>query len=133
MKTKLISILIVLLLISGCATMPTMLEAEEATADYGQYPSNYEEIVHDWINKVFFDPQSVRDLTISKPVKSWIQEPAPLELCIQNTSFIELGKVYYGYFVNVTCNAKNRMGGYVGRKTTGLLIRNGIIIKSDKH
>lgn len=148
MRIKLISVLIVLLLISGCAAMPTMLEKEQATvdisdygpcptiseqaiADYGQYPSDYEEIVHDWINRIFFDPQSVYDLTISKPVKAWIQEPAPIEFYIQNPSHLDFGKTYYSYRVSVTCNAKNRMGGYVGRKTFKLHIRNGIIIKSD--
>ena len=117
---KVILFLFLGLFITGCATLPT--SKEMATADYGQYPDNYNEIVQNWINDTFFDPYSVRDLTISTPQKYYISE-APLMG----------GRRYFGYYVSVTCNAKNRMGGYVGKQTSNLFIRNGIIIKQWKE
>jgi len=111
MKTKLIAVLIISLLICGCAMTPTMLQEEQA--DYGNYPNNYEDIAKRWIKEGFYDPYSVRDLKISIPVKSWVQ----------------MGKTEYGYLIYVTCNAKNRMGGYVGMETFLLLVHNGAVVR----
>lgn len=39
------------------------------------------------------------------------------------------GQEYYGYMVTVSLNAKNRLGGYTGKHTYLLVIRNGSVIK----
>jgi hypothetical protein len=104
------------LALAGCATQPNA--AENAAADHGPYPGNYEAIVHTWISKTFFDPYSIRDLTIDKPFKGW-RTGAPL--------FGEK-PAYYGWEVVVTVNGKNRFGAYVGLQKYDLIIRDGKII-----
>ena len=96
----------------GCAALMPPTAATIANADYGAYPANYVEIAKNWINKTFFDPYSVQDLEVSMPVKHW--------------EYRGFEGPCYGYLIRVSCNAKNRMGGYTGRQAFYLLIRNGI-------
>jgi hypothetical protein len=105
------------LFLSGCAAMIAPSPSERATADYGEYPQNYEEIVQSWIHTTYFDPYSVQDLSITKPEKWFIQQPPLLG-----------GGRFFGYRVRVSANGKNRFGGYTGLQTTNLLIRNGKIL-----
>jgi uncharacterized protein YceK len=116
MKTKLFSLMIALAL-AGCAEMPSA--TKNASADHGPYPSNYEQVVHDWIAQTFFDPHSIQDLTIAQPAKGW-HTGAPI-----------LGEkaVYYGWEVIVSVNGKNRLGGYTGLQKYDLLLRDGKIIR----
>lgn len=102
---------------TGCAEMIKPSQQQIAAADYGAYPANYEEIVHKWIHATFFDPGSVQDLEITKPVKGWWQDPPLLG-----------GGRKFGYTVEVYANGKNRFGGYVGRQHFQLIIRNGTIV-----
>jgi hypothetical protein len=116
MKTFLV--LPLFLFIVGCAAMIAPSKEEAANADYGSYPSDYEDIVSNWINETLFDPYSVRDLNVQSPQRYWLQ-----------ASPIMGGSTTYGYLVQFSLNAKNRMGGYVGKKYYNMLIRNGIIQK----
>lgn len=101
------------LLTGSCAAYPSA--AQNEAADHGPYPKNYEAIVHDWMKRTLFDPYSVRDLTIAKPVKGW-RTGSPL--------FGEKS-VNYGWEVLVTLNAKNQLGAYTGLQTYDLIIRDG--------
>ncbi|MDQ2658799.1 MAG: hypothetical protein M3Y03_00080 [Verrucomicrobiota bacterium] len=92
--------------------------AQNAAADHGPYPANYEVIVRRWIKQTFNDPYSLRDLTISKPAKGW-RTGAPL--------FGEKA-VNYGWEVLVTVNAKNTFGAYTGLQTYDLILRDGRVI-----
>ena len=118
MRAKTVRVLVVLglahfvSLTIGCASLLPPTAATLANADYGTYPSNYEEIAKDWIKKTFFDPYTVQDLVISAPAKHW--------------EWYKFEGPCYGYVISVSCNAKNRMGGYTGRQVFYLLIRNGI-------
>ena len=108
---------ILILALTGCATMFNPSKDEVARADYGRYPTNYREIVKGWIDTTFFDPQSVNYLVISEPVTCWFRE-----------AVVRGGKIHWGYRVQVTVNGKNRFGGYVGRRVHYLLIRNSEVI-----
>jgi hypothetical protein len=102
------------LALAGCAAAIAPKPAEVAAADYGAYPSNYNEIVHAWIKKSFLDPYSVRDLKIGVPEKYWVQDPPLLG-----------GKRHFGYMVAVALNGKNSFGAYVGIHGYRVLIRDG--------
>jgi len=119
MRIKLITILIVSLLISGCTaiTIPTAM-AKEITPDYGEYPSNYKEIVKNWINETFFDPSDVRILEISKPKKFRLPTTRSSE------------SYTYGYRVSVTFLTKNQI--QIGKKTICLFIFKGKLLKQWK-
>jgi hypothetical protein len=92
---------------------------EVATANYGAYPTDLRQIVDRWMRDTLYDPHSVLDLEIGPPSKYVLQE-APLMG----------GGRTFGYLVQAKLNAKNRMGGYTGRKTVNLIIRNGEVVKS---
>src|SRR6266446_4212719 len=108
--TKTLTLLTLLLVLAGCASMPNA--QQNASADHGPYPANYEHIVRDYIAKNFKDPYSVRDLEIKKPTKGWFTG-API--------FGE-PSAYYGWEVIFTVNAKNSFGAYIGRQQIDLLV-----------
>ncbi len=110
---KLAPLALIMLLIASCASLPTPEQA--ATADYGSYPNNYEDIVKDYFAKTLKDPDSVKYQSISTPKKFWLGD--------------KFTGARFGYLVCVTLNAKNSYGGYVGYQTDGLLIRNGLIVE----
>lgn len=104
---------IFLILTNGCTTLPPPPTSQEvASANYGDYPDNYEEIVKNFISNQLIDPYSAVYSGWKGPTKGWM---------------VYIGGVIYGYSVCVDVNAKNRMGGYTGRSQWYILVRNGII------
>jgi hypothetical protein len=85
------------------------------TARYGPYPTNYKEIVMQWLNQQLIDPDSARI--------EWDGEPKPSDVGKDS-------EAVFGYLVNFTVNARNRFGTYTGKQKHSVLIRNGEIIKS---
>jgi len=84
------------LILFGCAK-PSVV------ADYGTYPSDYEELAKERITDKLIDPESAR-FRFGEPVKAYV-----------NNGLIYGGNVVFtGYVVPVMVNAKNRMGGYTG-------------------
>lgn len=99
------------ILFSSCYMRPSPVEI--ANFDYGEYPTNYEEIIKDYLNEILVDPFSIKDLTISSPRKKWIQF----------ASMRHVGYLCYGSFF-----AKNRMGGYTGKSEYAFIINNGRVV-----
>lgn len=111
--------LIGLSLMAGCAAQATTASdrpvaetVDTANADYGQYPSNFEELVKQWGAANLKDPDSARYTRISKPRKEYL---------VANL------KPAFGYSVCATINAKNSYGGYSGNQTYWFMIRDGKI------
>ena len=102
-----------LLALSACASPPT--QEQIATADYGSYPENYEQLVKDHYAKSLVDPYSVVYEHIAPPAKRMWGD--------------RIDGAHYDYNVCVTLNAKNRMGGYVGAKTSAVMIHNGVVVQ----
>jgi hypothetical protein len=105
--------LVFVALVGGCASMPT--PEQTASADYGTYPGNSEDLVKAYYSATLKDPDSVKYRQITSPQKYWLGNR------------FEGNK--YGYLVCATLNAKNSYGAYVGYQTDGLLIRNGSIVQ----
>src|SRR5689334_7286714 len=94
------------------------LIAQTPSADatrYGPYPTNYKELITQWLNKQLIDPDSARI--------EWNGEPKPSDMG-------KGSEAVSGYLVNFTVNARNRFGAYTGKQKHSVLIRNGEIIKS---
>ena len=107
---------LLLLFLSGCATMPT--QKELSALDYGPpLTINYQTVIKDHFEEVLFDPYSAH-YKFETPQRYWYKEPPLFG-----------NKLYAGYMVFVGVNAKNRMGGYVGMKRHGFLFKNNQIIK----
>ena len=85
------------------------------TARYGPYPTNYKDIIVQWLNKQLIDPDSARI--------EWDGEPKPSDVGKDS-------EAVSGYLVNFTVNARNRFGTYTGKQKHSVLIRNGEVIKS---
>src|SRR5690242_969765 len=85
------------------------------TARYGPYPTNYKEIVMQWLNTQLIDPDSARI--------EWSGEPKPSDIG-KGTEAVS------GYLINFTVNARNRFGAYTGKQKHSVLIRDGQVIKS---
>ena len=81
---------------------------------YGPYPTNYKEIVMDWLNQQLVDASSARI--------EWQSEPKPADLG-------KNGQHLYGYVVQFTVNARNRLGAFTGKQNHGALIKDGQVIK----
>lgn len=76
-------------------------------------PANYRVMVADEVRKTFFDPYSIRDASISAPIPGTSMMGAMHTVCVR-------------------ANAKNRMGGYTGIRTTAVVIRSGAVTVSDQ-
>lgn len=98
------------LFIVGCAQVT---QEDIKNADYGVYPDQYEKIAKSYYEEVAKDPDSIKYREITQPKKSWVND---------------FGTHKFGYMTCVTRNGKNSYGAYVGYKTDGILIKNGIII-----
>ena len=85
------------------------------TARYGPYPTNYKELIMQWLSKQLIDPYSARI--------EWSGEPKPSDLGTGS-------EAVSGYLVNFTVNARNSFGTYTGKQKHSVLIRNGEVIKS---
>jgi hypothetical protein len=94
------------------------LDAQTPSADaarYGPYPTNYKELIMQWLNTQLIDPDSARI--------EWSEEPKPSDVG-------KSSEAVSGYLVNFTVNARNRFGSYTGKQKHSVLIRNGEVIKS---
>ena len=81
---------------------------------YGPYPTNYKEIVMNWLSQQLLDAASAR--------VEWTGDPKPADLGKE-------GQHLYGYVVTFDVNARNRFGTYTGKQKHGALIKDGKVIK----
>lgn len=75
----------------------------------GDYPENYREIVKNAVRSTFFDPYSLRDVSVSRPVCGQVVEK-------------------YGWVVCLRANGKNKFGAYTGLSGTAFIINHGKVI-----
>ena len=89
---------------AGCAVTPN----PEAM---GPYPTHYKEVIKTHIQRSFFDPYSLRGVSISMPMQ---------------------GHLFFqqGWIVCLEANAKNRMGGYIGLQRTAYLLNYDAVLQS---
>jgi hypothetical protein len=83
-------------------------------ARYGQYPTDYKEIIMKWLDTQLVDAPSARI--------EWTSEP-------KATDYEKNGQHFSGYLVSFTVNARNRFGTYTGKQQHGAIIKNGEVIK----
>ncbi|HJZ06104.1 MAG TPA: hypothetical protein VJ327_09720 [Patescibacteria group bacterium] len=71
----------------------------------------YEEIIEAYVKRTFYDPYSLRDVSISQPIQGHILSQQ-------------------GWIVCFEANAKNRMGGYVGIQRGAYLINRDSVVQT---
>ena len=111
---KTVSFAATVLLLTACAAAPSAV-----SSDPGHYPENYRALVKEWMRNTLFDPYSVRDLEITAPTKGTLWRG------------LVFGGALPAWIVCATFNAKNRFGGYVGRSTSVLFIRDNAVITTE--
>jgi hypothetical protein len=117
MKTFIIAVpLLFSALLGGCYA-PIPKADEIRSADYGPFPTDYKDMVNEWLLRDLYDPHSLQDLEITPPVQVY-----------ERRNIMDGGGVIYGWGIDVYYRAKNRLGGYTGLKHYGLLIRDDKII-----
>jgi len=101
----------------GCGLKPPPTQQEIAKADYGRYPDTYKEIVTEYVTNRLIDPDSAKFSDWAAPYQAWYRDYR--------------GNTFFGYKVCVFVNAKNRMGGYTGRKLYFVMIHNDRVVAED--
>jgi hypothetical protein len=111
MPKSLRELLVIVLLMGlwGCAGVQRPTSEQLINADYGIYPTTYKEVTSQYISNLLIDPYSAVFSDWRGPIKGWYGNNRTL---------------LYGYMICVAVNAKNRMGGYSGRKLYYILIKN---------
>jgi hypothetical protein len=94
-----------IVIVGACQPSPDQLPN-----DPGPLPADYREIIKRSVEKNYFDPYSLRDVSISMPVLASTDAGPAWLVCLHD-------------------NAKNRMGGYVGASATAYFMSNGIIAR----
>jgi len=84
------------------------------TADVGEKPTNYKELLESSTKAMLKDPDSAKFSNFTEPKK---------EVMVANTDFV------YGYSICFSVNAKNSYGGYVGNQLYWGFIRNGKVLR----
>ena len=77
----------------------------------GPFPNNYQKILEAHSIETYFDPHSLRDVSISSPDRGFMNG-------------------MQGWVVCMKANGKNRNGAYAGMQTTAYLIHDGVIVSS---
>ena len=95
-------VVILIFSIQACSTTTS-------TGVVGPYPDNYKQIIKDFAVEIFYDPYSLRSVSITKPRKE-----------------------QSGWIVCLRLNAKNRVGGYTGVESNTILIDNNEVIGWEK-
>lgn len=100
---------LMVLVLAGCSTMN---QQQMDSADYGEYPQNYEKIIKGYFNPKLRDPESAK-YRITQPSMGWHKS---------------ISGAKFGYRSTVYINGKNAYGGYTGEMGWDILIRNGNVI-----
>ena len=102
-KMKKFFIALLSITLSACATFTPPTNSDMENADYGKEinPDAFNLLVSGYLEGEVIDPTSLLYYGSTKTAKHWAWDSA--------------GQVHYGYLGCFQYNAKNRMGGYVGK------------------
>lgn len=111
---KLTYIILGAALLTGCGAgaLPEAVSHLD-TADVGQYPDNYKEIVKSAIDDILKDPDTAKFYDFTPPRKE--------------VAYVH--GVVYGYSSCVVVNAKNAYGGYTGKTLYWVFMRDNKVLR----
>ena len=116
---KAVALLIVLGFGTVCS-ISAQTGSTEVGADpklHGPPPTNYQEIITNWLQTVLVDPASAQI--------EWISGPKPGTMPEKKH-----GNPLFGYLVEFRLNSRNRFGAYTGMQRKTVLIHDGQVIKA---
>ena len=116
-----LSLILLSLVLGGCASMPTANEL--ASADYGRYMS-----------------QSECENDVKQVLASYLKDPYSAQYRFGQCQKMGMGSApvlgvpkQYGYSITTFVNAKNSFGGYTGEVTYIMLFKNGQVIRKGRQ
>lgn len=98
-----------IVILSGCG--PKRLTSQEAESAFGSFPENYRALIQEAVPPYLIDPASAMFYFSDKPPVA-----------------VDTGDFRSGWKVTFWVNAKNRMGGYTGKRPWICTIKNGEVI-----
>ena len=113
--SKMLTVLLTAVLLGGCAAKPTQNEIDSADYGYSIYQSDAETIVKQFFQMYLKDPESAT-YSFGQAYRGYYV-----------SSMVEGRKLITGYLIDVSVNAKNSYGGYVGAKPYKFIIKSGKI------
>jgi hypothetical protein len=84
---------------------------------HGPFPTNYQEIITNWLQTALVDPKSAQI--------EWLTVPKPGSMPEKKH-----GDPLFGYLVEFKLNSRNRFGAYTGMQKKTVLIHDGQVIKT---
>jgi len=84
---------------------------------HGPAPTNYQEVITNWLQTVLIDPASAQI--------EWISGPKPGTMPEKKN-----GDPLFGYLVEFRLNSRNRFGAYTGMQRKTVLIHDGQVVKA---
>lgn len=124
MKTLVTPMIVALLMMCGCATVPQAeIKAQADAQGYGPPPAaGWEDVVKTFMEYRLKDPDSAQ-YKFGQPQQGWITKP-PVK---------GGGLDIAGWHVTIAVNARNGFGGYTGFKPYQFMLRDGRIVAWANH
>jgi hypothetical protein len=116
---KAVSLLVLLgfCAIQGLSAQTGILDVGADPKLHGLAPTNYQEIITNWLQTVLIDAPSAQI--------EWISGPKPGSMPEKKN-----GNPLFGYLVEFRLNSRNRFGAYTGMQRKTVLIHDGQVIKA---
>lgn len=107
-------------LVCLCAASCATVVSYGVPGDFGAEPADYASAVHTYFQQALKDPESAQFRQIGEPHQGDLEH----WMGLVNGGM----KTNYGWIVDVTVNAKNSYGAYVGYRTYSFLFRGESIV-----
>ncbi|MFL6589748.1 MAG: hypothetical protein ACJ8M4_06205 [Chthoniobacterales bacterium] len=117
MKTVLLLIAVAFCAVDGMSAQTGILDMGADPKLHGSYPTNYQEIITNWLQTALVDAASAQI--------EWISGPKPGTLPEKKN-----GDPLFGYLVEFRLNSRNRFGAYTGMQRKTVLIHDGQVVKT---
>jgi hypothetical protein len=117
MKTALLGILLAFGALSAGLAQTGTLDVGADPKLHGPFPTNYQEIITNWLQTVLVDAPSAKIEWGNPPKAGSMPEK-------QN------GPPLFGYLVEFKLSSRNRFGAYTGAQKKSVLIHDGQVVKT---
>jgi hypothetical protein len=117
MKTALVVVLIAFSSVSAVLAQTGTLDVGADPKLHGPYPTNYQEIITNWLQTVLVDAPSAKI--------EWSTVPKPGTMPEKKN-----GPALFGYLVQFRLNSRNQFGTYTGMQKKTVLIHDGQVVKA---
>ena len=117
MKTVALVVVLGICAMRGVSAQTGTLEVGADPKLHGPFPTNYQEIITEWLKTVLVDAPSAQIEWVTAPKAGTMPEKKG-------------GGPLFGYLVEFKLNSRNRFGAYTGMQKKTVLIHDGQVVKA---